>query len=54
MELLTCIVGLIALKSKFSVVIYGDSKYVVDGFTKGWAGRWKANCWMTVQSTIFQ
>ena len=46
MELMACIVGLKALKRKSSVVIYSDSKYVVDGVQKGWAKRWKANGWM--------
>jgi ribonuclease HI len=46
MELMACIVGLKALKRKLSVVLYSDSKYVVDGINKGWAKRWKANGWM--------
>jgi ribonuclease HI len=46
MELMACIVGLKALKRKLSVVIYSDSKYVVDGISKGWAKRWKSNGWM--------
>jgi len=46
MELMACIIGLKALKRILSVVIYSDSKYVVDGITKGWAERWKANGWM--------
>ena len=28
------------------VVLFSDSKYVVDGITKGWANRWRANGWM--------
>lgn len=46
MELTACIEGLKALKRKLSVIIYSDSKYVVDGITKGWAKKWKANGWM--------
>jgi ribonuclease HI len=46
MELMACIVGLKALKRELSVVLYSDSKYVVNGITKGWAKRWKANGWM--------
>jgi ribonuclease HI len=46
MELMACIAGLRGLKSGCSVVIYSDSKYVVDGITKGWAKKWRANNWM--------
>ena len=45
MELLACIEGLKALKQACSVVLYSDSKYVVEGMTKGWAQRWQANGW---------
>jgi ribonuclease HI len=46
MELTACIVGLKNLGTKSQVVIYSDSKYVVDSITKGWARRWWANRWM--------
>ena len=46
MELMACIVGLASLKKGSSVILYSDSKYVVDGITKGWAKRWQANGWM--------
>lgn len=45
MELLACIEGLSALKRRCSVVLFSDSKYVVDGMTKGWAERWQARRW---------
>lgn len=45
MELMACIVGLSALKSPASVVLYSDSKYVVDGITKKWARNWKRKGW---------
>jgi ribonuclease HI len=45
MELLACIKGLEALKAPCHVVLYSDSKYVVNGITKGWAKRWQANGW---------
>ena len=45
MELLACIEGLKALKQACLVVLYSDSKYVVEGMTKGWAQRWRANGW---------
>jgi len=46
MELMACIVGLKSLKKSSSVILFSDSKYVVDGITKGWAKRWQANGWM--------
>jgi ribonuclease HI len=46
MELLACIAGLKELKFRCSVILLSDSKYVVDGITKGWAQRWKAKGWM--------
>lgn len=45
MEIMACIVGLSALKFPCSVVLYSDSKYVVDGMAKGWARRWRAQGW---------
>jgi ribonuclease HI len=45
MELMACIKALGALKFDCSVVLYSDSRYVVDGITKGWAERWRANGW---------
>ncbi len=46
MELMACIVGLGSLKNGCSVILFSDSKYVVNGITKGWAVRWQANGWM--------
>ncbi|MDX1651024.1 MAG: ribonuclease HI [Brumimicrobium sp.] len=44
MELLAVIKGLEALKSaKHEVVIYSDSKYVVDSVEKGWLFSWHKN-----------
>jgi ribonuclease HI len=45
MELLACIEGLKALKRRCTVVLYSDSKYVVNGMSKGWAERWQARGW---------
>jgi ribonuclease HI len=50
MELTACIVGLSALEAPSSVTLYSDSKYVVDGITKGWAKRWRANNWMRTKT----
>jgi ribonuclease HI len=45
MELMACINALEALNFPCPVVLYSDSRYVVDGITKGWAERWRANGW---------
>ena len=39
------IAGLEALNRPCEVEVYSDSKYVVDGITKGWAAGWKARGW---------
>ena len=46
MELLAVIRGLEALNQPCQVVLYSDSKYVVDAVEKGWAVKWRANGWM--------
>ncbi|WP_445956066.1 ribonuclease HI [Yeosuana sp.] len=45
MELMGVIFGLEQLKTKSNVEVYTDSKYVVNGITKGWAEKWKKNNW---------
>jgi len=51
MELLACIKGLEALNEPCEVTLYSDSKYVVDGITKGWAERWRKNNWIRDKKT---
>jgi ribonuclease HI len=46
MELMAAIRGLEALKRASDVVIYTDSRYVMDGITR-WLPRWKLNGWRT-------
>ena len=46
MELLGVITALEALSEPCSVDLYSDSKYVVDGITKGWAKSWRAKGWI--------
>ena len=46
MELMACIVALKALKTPADVILHSDSRYVVNGISKGWAHRWRANNWM--------
>lgn len=45
MELLGAINGLQALKEPCHVILTSDSKYLVDGMTKGWARSWKEKNW---------
>ncbi len=45
MELMACIVGLKSLSEPAAVILHSDSKYVVDGISKGWAKKWRANGW---------
>lgn len=45
MELLGAIVALETLKRRCRVVLTTDSRYVVDGISKGWAEKWRASGW---------
>jgi ribonuclease HI len=45
MELMGVIYGLEKLKTKSIVNVFSDSRYVIDGITKGWAKKWKENDW---------
>lgn len=47
MELLAVIVGLEALKKPCDVIVYSDSKYVVDAFNNKWIDGWIAKGWKT-------
>jgi ribonuclease HI len=46
MEIMACIVGLQALKQPMGVILFSDSRYVVDTMTKGGALRWRDQGWM--------
>jgi len=46
MEILACIAALESLGSPSRVILYSDSRYVVNGISLGWARRWRANGWM--------
>ncbi len=46
MELTGVISALKLLKFPCKVTVQTDSKYVVDGITKGWARSWKKNGWV--------
>jgi len=45
MEIMAAIIALEALREKCKVIIYSDSKYLVNAIMEGWAKRWKANGW---------
>ncbi|MFN5516194.1 MAG: ribonuclease HI [Cyanobacteriota bacterium] len=45
MEMMAAIVGLTALESPSQVILYSDSKYLIDAVVKGWAKKWRANNW---------
>lgn len=49
MELLAVIQGLAALKEPCEVTLITDSRYVMDGFEKGWLRQWQLNGWKTAQ-----
>jgi ribonuclease HI len=46
MELVAVITALKALKTRSEVVVYTDSRYVLNGVTLGWARRWRERGWM--------
>jgi len=47
MELMACIKGIEALiPEKRKVVLFSDSRYVVNGITKGWAKSWRKRSWI--------
>jgi ribonuclease HI len=46
MELTAVIAALQALQRGSSVIVYSDSRYVVDAVQKGWAKRWRSRGWM--------
>lgn len=50
MELTGVITGLSKLTRKSKVTVITDSKYVVDGISKGWAKKWRKNNWMRTKS----
>ena len=45
MELTAAVAALSALKEPCEITLTSDSKYLVDGITKGWAASWKAKGW---------
>ncbi len=46
MELTGVMEGLSALSEPCVVELYSDSKYVIDGLSKGWAKGWRAKGWI--------
>ena len=50
MEMMACIAALRTLKTPADVILYSDSRYVVNGINKGWARKWRTNHWMRTKS----
>ena len=46
MELMGPIKALQTLEQSYIVILYSDSRYVVDAIEKGWVERWRAKGWM--------
>lgn len=46
MELMGVICALECLKEPCEIELYSDSKYVMDGLSKGWAKSWRARGWV--------
>ena len=46
MEMLAAIAGLESLSGPSVVTLTSDSKYLVDGITKGWARTWRRKNWL--------
>ena len=46
MELIACIEALKSLESPSKVSLHSDSQYVVNGISKSWAVKWRANGWI--------
>jgi ribonuclease HI len=45
MEVTAAITALQSLDEPGSVLLYSDSRYLVDAMSKGWAEKWRANQW---------
>lgn len=45
MELMAAIEGMSALKEPCKVRLVSDSKYLIDGLSKGWARSWRSKGW---------
>ncbi len=46
MEMIACIKAIESLEPGCDVRLYSDSSYVVNGITRGWAGKWRKNGWI--------
>ncbi|MFC1949453.1 ribonuclease HI [Chloroflexota bacterium] len=52
MEIMGAIGALETLKVSCRINIYSDSKYLVDGISKGWAKSWKAKGWVRKKKRV--
>ena len=51
MELTAAVSALSALKEACEVMLYSDSKYLVDAMTRGWAVSWRSRGWIKSDKT---
>ncbi|MDR1523295.1 MAG: ribonuclease HI [Endomicrobium sp.] len=49
MELLAAVKALASVEEKSRIILYSDSAYLINAFTKGWIAKWRKNGWITVQ-----
>jgi len=54
MELMACIAAIETLHDPADVLLHSDSRYVVNGISKGWARKWRANGWMRTETEAAQ
>ncbi|MCD8158281.1 MAG: ribonuclease HI [Clostridiales bacterium] len=50
MEIYAVIMALRILKEPCEIMLYSDSRYVVDAINKGWVLKWKKNNWMRTKT----
>lgn len=51
MEMMAVIEGLKIFGSGTAICVYSDSKYVIEGFSRGYVKKWKKNNWTTSSKT---
>lgn len=46
MEITAVLEAIRLLKEPCNITLYSDSQYVCNAIEKGWAKKWRSNCWM--------
>jgi len=52
MELKAVIEGLRQIKKNIPIIIYSDSKYIIDAFNKNWIYNWQKKNWIVKQGKL--